>query len=144
MHMTNRAVPLAVVLAALAVVLAALAAAGLAACSSASTSAPRSLPASASASASSLPASAPPSAPATAAAASAKACAELSAWQKKHGNSAAPPQNVFDDLINAPQPLSGDFFAWDLAAGTSQPAAEADLLKVWTDCAKAEAAALGG
>lgn len=134
--MSTRAVPLAVVLAALA-------AASLAACSSPSTSAPGSLPASAGASAPSLPASAPPSAPA-AAAASARACAELDAWQKKHGNSAAPPQQVFDDLINAPQPLSGDFTAWDLAAGTSQPDAEADLLKVWTDCAKAEAAVLGG
>jgi hypothetical protein len=42
------------------------------------------------------------------------------------------------------EPLSGDFIAWDLAVGTSQPDAEADLLKVWTDCAKAEAAAMGG
>jgi hypothetical protein len=86
-----------------------------------------------------VPASVPPSA-----AAAAKACAELSAWQKKHGNSAVPPQEVFNDLIGAPQPLSGDFFTWDFAVEESLPDAEADLLKVWTDCAKAEAAALGG
>jgi hypothetical protein len=134
----------------LAAVLVVLTAAPLAACSSASTAAPGSPPASASAPASSPAAQAPPSAPASAgtsssaSAASAKACAELDAWQKKHGNSAAPPQAVFNDLINTPQPLSGDFTTWDFAVETSLPDAQADLLKVWTDCAKAEAAAIGG
>jgi hypothetical protein len=51
---------------------------------------------------------------------------------------------VSEDLMGTSEPLSGDFIAWDLAVGTSQPDAEADLLKVWTDCAKAEAAAMGG
>lgn len=141
--MQNRTRPLAA--------LAFLAAASLAACSSASTSASSSPPAFASAPASPLSASAPPSAPATpagdppsASAASAKACAELDAWQKEHGNSVAPPQEVFDDLIDTPQPLSVDFTTWDFAVETNLPDAEADLLKVWTDCAKAEAAAMGG
>lgn len=122
----------------------ALAAASLAACSSAASSS-HSAPASSGTPVSAALAShaaAASSAPASAA--SAKACAELHAWQKTHGNSAAPPQNVFDDLINTPQPLSGDFTAWDLAVSTEQPDAEADLLKVWTDCAKAEADAMGG
>lgn len=114
-------------------------AAGLAACSSAASSPPavpassRAAPASHAATGSPAPASA------SASAAAARACAGLSAWQKKHGNSAVPPQSVSQDLMSTPDPLSGDFLAWDLAAGTGQPDAESDLLKVWTDCAKAEA-----
>lgn len=123
--------------------LAVFAAASLAACSSGSTSAPGSPPASASAPASSLPASAPPPATASPAgdpssAASAKACAELDAWQKKHGISAAPPQEVFNDLTSTPQPLSADFSAWYFAVETNLPDAQTDLLKVWTDCIKVE------
>lgn len=114
---------------------AAVLAAGLAACGSAPPSphaAPPSSPA--------APASrAATGSPAPASAAAARACAELSAWQKKHGSSAVPPQSVSQDLMSTPDPLSGDFLAWDLAAGTGQPDAEADLLKVWTDCARAEA-----
>lgn len=139
--MTNRARPLAV--------LAVLAAASLAACSSAASSS-HSAPASSGTPASTAPAAAAAASTAstagdpTAAAASAKACAELHAWQKTHGNSAAPPQNVFDDLINTPQPLSGDFTGWYFAVETNLPSAQTDLLKVWTDCAKAEADATGG
>ncbi len=130
-----------------AAVLALLTAAPLAGCSSASTSAPASLPATASAPAASPSAPASPagdSASGSASASAAKACAELDAWQKQHGNSAAPPQQVFNDMINAPEPLSGDFTAWDLTVHTGSPDEKAALLKVWTDCAKAEAAALEG
>lgn len=115
---------------------AAVLAAGLAACGSAPSSPPAAPASSPAAPASHAAAGSP--APASGAAA-ARACAELSAWQKKHGDSAVPPQSVSQDLMSTPDPLSGDFLAWDLAAGTGQPDAEADLLKVWTDCAKAEA-----